>query len=112
MTALHRKFSLQAAAAVLALGGAAAGAQPVPGFDVAYRAWDAVTDIARHNRKPELSGECGKTFRPFVIPGLRGQSKQDQDRAAIACRDAARSICANTALQRTAEMAKKCEEFR
>ena len=91
---------------------AAQPATAVPPFDVAYRAWDAVTDIARHNRAPEISGECGKTFRPFVIPGLKRQSRQEQDVAAQACYDTARAICGNRKLQRTAEMAKKCEEFR
>lgn len=91
---------------------AAQAASPAPAFDVAYRAWDVVTDIARHNRDPQLSGECGRSFRPFVIPTLRAQSRQDQDRAAIACHEAARSVCANARLQRTADMARKCEEFR
>jgi hypothetical protein len=87
-------------------------AQPAPGFDVAYRAWDVVTDIARHNGDPGLSGECGKTFRPFVIPGLKRQAKQDEDRAAAACYAAAHSACANARLRRTATIARKCEEFK
>ncbi|HSV83845.1 MAG TPA: hypothetical protein VLK85_32000 [Ramlibacter sp.] len=87
-------------------------AQPAPDFAVAYRAWDAVTDIARHNRDPNISGECGKTFRPFVIPGLKAQTRQEQDLAAAACLHTARSVCANARLQRTADMARKCEEFR
>jgi hypothetical protein len=99
-------------AAILCHGVHAQPAAPAPAFDVAYRAWDVVTDIARHNRESGLSGECGKTFRPFVIPGLRRQSKEEQDLAAAACYEAARSVCANARLQRTAEMAKKCEEFR
>ncbi|HEY8355890.1 MAG TPA: hypothetical protein VIL30_00405 [Ramlibacter sp.] len=102
----------QVAATVLALLTGVAAAQPAPAFDVAYRAWDAVTDIARHNRSPAISGECGKTFRPFVVPGLRAQPRNEQDRAALACHAAARSVCADGALQRTPEMAKKCEEFR
>jgi hypothetical protein len=100
---------------VAALFGAAAAAQtasPAPPFDVAYRAWDAVTDIARHNHDPRIGGECGKSFRPFVIPGLKRQSVQEQDVAATACFAAARSVCANRGLQRTPDMAKKCEEFR
>jgi hypothetical protein len=99
-------------AAVLCGGAAAQGASPAPAFDVAYRAWDAVTDIARHNRDANLGGECARTFRPFVIPGLRRQTPQEQDVAASACYAAARSVCADARLQRTAEMARKCEEFR
>ena len=99
-------------AAILCQGVAAQPAPAAPAFDVAYRAWDVVTDIARHNRAPEISGECGKTFRPFVIPGLRRQTRQEQDLAAAACHDTARSVCANARLQRTPEMARKCEEFR
>ena len=98
--------------AMVCHGVAAQPASPAPAFDVAYRAWDVVTDIARHNRDPNISGDCGKTFRPFVIPGLRPQTKQEQDVAAAACYAAARSACANGRLQRTNEMARKCEEFR
>jgi hypothetical protein len=47
-----------------------------------------------------------------VIPGLKPQAKQEQDVAATACYAAAKSVCANTRLQRTPDMAKKCEEFR
>lgn len=104
------------AAAVLAtlLYGAAAAqtAAPAPAFDVAYRAWDVLTDIAKHNGDRAASGECGRTFRPFVIPGLRRQSQAEQDVAATACYEAARSACANARLQRTTEMARKCEEFK
>ena len=107
-----RRTAAAILAAVLCHGVAAQPVAPVPEFDVAYRAWDAVTDIARHNRDPGLSGECGRTFRPFVIPGLRRQTRQEQDVAAAACYAAARSACANARLQRTAEMARKCEEFR
>ena len=99
-------------AAGAALAGNCAAAAPAPAFDVAYRAWDVVNEIARHNRDPGISGECGKTFRPFVIPGLKRQTKQDEDTAAEACFAAAKSVCANGRLQRTAEMARKCEEFR
>jgi hypothetical protein len=110
------KSSCRIASAILAAavyhGACAEPAAPAPAFDVAYRAWDAVTDIARHNRDPGLSGECGKTFRPFVIPGLKRQTRQEQDLAAAACHAAARSVCANGRLQRTPEMARKCEEFR
>jgi len=95
-----------------AMAQAAAPAPAVPAFDVAYRAWDAVTDIARHNRDAALSGECGRTFRPFVIPGLKMQDKQGQDAAAVACYAAARAACANSRLLRTADITKKCEEFR
>lgn len=95
------------------LGQAAAhAAAPAPPFDVAYRAWEVVTGMARHNRDPALQGECGRTFRPFVIPGLKRQTKQDEDTAAAACVEAARSLCADRRLQRTADTAKKCEEFR
>ena len=90
----------------------AALAQTAPGFEVGYRAWDVVTELARRNNAPDLGGECGKTFRPFVIPGLKRQTKQEEDIAAAACVQAARSACANGKLQRTAEIARKCEEFR
>lgn len=96
---------------LLCTGAGAQTADAVPPFDVAYRAWDAVTDMARYNRNPGISGECGKTFRPFVSPGLRSQTKPEQDRAAIACHDAARLICKDSALRRTAEMTAKCAEF-
>ena len=99
-------------AAMLCHGAWAQPAAPAPSFEVAYRAWDAVTEIARHNRDPNLSGECGKTFRPFVIPGLKRQTKQEEDLAAAACVAAARAACANGRLQRTADMVRKCEEFR
>jgi hypothetical protein len=99
-------------AAILCHGVAAQPAGPAPAFDVAYRAWDAVTDIARHNRDPGIGGECARTFRPFVIPGLKRQTREEQDLAATACHAAAKSVCANARLQRTAEMARKCEEFR
>ncbi|HEX2544467.1 MAG TPA: hypothetical protein VHL79_06295 [Ramlibacter sp.] len=100
------------AALLASLLGATAAAQPAPAFDVAYRAWDAVTDMARHNRDPRISGECGKTFRPFVSPGLKAQTRQEQDVAAAACYAAARSACSDARLQRTGDMAKKCQEFR
>ncbi|MCG2595438.1 hypothetical protein LZ009_21890 [Ramlibacter sp. XY19] len=83
-----------------------------PSFEVAYRAWDLVTELARTQRNPAISGECGKSFRPFVIPGLKRQSKEDEAVAAKACYDAARAACANPAFQRTPEFARKCEEFR
>ena len=96
-------------AAVLCQG---AWAQTAPSFEVGYRAWDVVTELARRNNTPDLGGECGKTFRPFVIPGLKRQTKQEEDIASAACVQAARSACANGKLQRTAEIARKCEEFR
>ena len=99
-------------AAIICRGAAAQAVAPTPAFDVAYRAWEVVTDISRHNRDQAISGECGKTFRPFVIPGLRRQTKQEEDLAAAACYETARSVCANARLQRTAEMARKCEEFK
>jgi hypothetical protein len=101
-----------AAAAVLMLAPGAQSAEPAPSFEVAYRAWDVVTDLAKHNGDPTISGECGKTFRPFVIPGLRRQTKQEQDVAAVACFQAARSACMNSKLRKSAETTKKCEEFR
>ncbi|MEJ8835337.1 hypothetical protein [Ramlibacter sp. AN1133] len=99
--------------AVLACEAVAAPAPaPAPAFDVAYRAWDIVTELAREHRDANISGECGRTFRPFVIPGLRMQGRQDQDRAATACQEAARAACADARLRRSAEVTKKCEEFR
>lgn len=87
-------------------------AAPAPPFDVAYRAWDVVTELARRNGDPGISGECGRTFRPFVIPGLRRQTRQEEDVAAAACFEAARSACRNAKLLTSAETAKKCGEFR
>ena len=105
----HARLASAVLAAAVCHGVAA---QAAPPFDVAYRAWDAVTDIARHNRAPDIGGECAKTFRPFVTPALRRQSREEQDLAAAACVAAARSACANERLQRTADMARKCEEFK
>ncbi len=85
---------------------------PATSFEVAYRAWDVVTELARDNGDPGISGECGKTFRPFVIPGLRRQTKPEEDVSAAACVKAARAACANTGLRRSVETAKKCGEFR
>ena len=110
--AVPRSRIAAAFAAILVLAPAASSAAPAPPFDVAYRAWDVVTDIARNNSAPTVSGECGKTFRPFVIPGLRRQTRQEQDIAAAACVEAARSACATSKLRRSAEAARKCEEFR
>lgn len=107
-----RRSALAVLAAIVCHGAAAQPASPAPAFDVAYRAWDAVTDIARHNGNPGLGGECARTFRPFVIPGLKRQTREEQDLAATACYTAARSLCADTRLQRTTEMTRKCEEFR
>ena len=101
-----------AIALILVPADGAQSASPAPPFDVAYRAWDVVTELARQYGDASISGECGKTFRPFVIPGLRRQSKQEQDLAATACFEAARSACINTRLVTSAETAKKCEEFR
>lgn len=101
-----------AAAAILALATGARSAPAAPDFDVAYRAWDVVTDVARHHRDPNLGGECGKTFRPFVIPGLKRQTRQEQDLAATACVAAARSVCADGGPQRTPDIIRKCQEFR
>lgn len=107
-----RSRTLAIAVALLALAPAAQSAPSAPPFDVAYRAWDVVTDLAKSNGDPGVSGVCGRTFRPFVIPGLRRQTQQEQDVAADACVQAARSACANAKLRRSAESAKKCEEFR
>ena len=99
-------------AVILAYAPGARSATAPPSFEVAYRAWDVVTELARGNGDPNVSGECGKTFRPFVIPGLRRQTKPEEGVAAAACVEAARAACANTGLRRSAETAKKCEEFR
>lgn len=107
------KVLRSAASAVFAMIVAhAAVAQPAPPFDVAYRAWDVLAEFARANGDAALSGECGKTFRPFVIPGLRRQTRQEEDVAATACVAGARAVCANTHLRRSAETARKCKEFR
>jgi hypothetical protein len=100
------------AAALAVTAAAAQGTASAPPFDVAYRAWEIVTEVSRHNRKPEITGECGRTFRPFVVPALRKQTRQEQDAAATACVLAARQACVDTKLQRTAEVAAKCQEFR
>lgn len=71
-----------------------------------------MTEIARHNGDAQISGECGKTFRPFVIPGLRRQTRQEEDVAAVACVAAARAACMNGKLRTSAGTAKKCVEFR
>ena len=107
------RCGLAAAVALMLLHAPGARSEsPAPPFDVAYRAWDAVTDLARHNGDPGISGECGKTFRPFVIPGLRRQSRDEQDTAAAACVKAARAACLDGKLRKSAETAKKCEDFR
>lgn len=103
-------------ALALAMASLPVAAQPVPSpappFDVAYRSWDVVTEMAKQNRDPAIGGECAKTFRPFVIPGLKPQSRQDQDVSARACVAAATAACANNALKRDAQVAKNCAEFR
>ncbi len=99
-------------AALLCTGAGAQQAPPAPAFDVAYRAWEIVTGTAKQNRDPSIGGECAKTFRPFVIPGLRQQSRQDQDVSASVCVAAAKAACANKALKRDADIAKMCDEFR
>lgn len=100
------------AAAVALLFSCAHASPAAPPFDVAYHAWEIVTEVARRNHQPELTGQCGKTFQPFVVPALRRQTRQEQDAAAIACVDAARQACANPNLQRTPEIDAKCREFR
>jgi hypothetical protein len=89
----------------------AQAAAPAPPFDVAYRGWEIVTELSRHNHKPELAGQCGKTFQPFVVPALRRQTREEQDAAAIACVSAAREACAAANLQRTPEITARCREF-
>ncbi|HET8747159.1 MAG TPA: hypothetical protein VFM98_16290 [Ramlibacter sp.] len=101
-----------AVAMLLAHAPAAHSASPVPPFDVAYRAWEIVTELARQHRDPAISGECARTFRPFVIPALRRQTRQEQDTAAQACVTAARSACASSTLRRSEETGRKCEEFK
>jgi hypothetical protein len=98
--------------AVLLLAPAAGAANDPPPFDVAYRGWDVVTELARRNGDVGISGECGKTFRPFVSPGLRMQTRQEQDIAAAACVQAARSACRNGQLRTTPELVRRCDEFR
>lgn len=107
-----RYMRAAAAAVILVLASGARSAPPAPPFEVAYRAWEVVTELARHNRDPTISGTCGKTFRPFVSPGLRGQTKAEQEVAAVACLEAARSACMNSKLRTSADTAKKCDEFR
>lgn len=101
-----------AVAVLLVLAPQARSESPAPPFEVAYRAWDVVTELARSNGDAGISGECGKTFRPFVIPGLRRQTRQEQDVAAAACFSAARAACMNGKLRISAETGKKCEEFK
>jgi hypothetical protein len=103
-----------AAAAILMALAHTASAQPAPAppFDLAYRAWDVVTEMGRHNGDAAPSGACGKTFRPFVIPGLRMQSRQEQDEAAAACVEAARRACTDSRLRISAPLSRKCAEFR
>jgi hypothetical protein len=102
--------SFLVAAGVLAVSVAQA-ATPAPPFDVAYRAWELVTELSRHNRQPELTGSCGKTFQPYVVPALRRQTREEQDAAATACVSAARESCAAANLQRTPEITARCREF-
>ncbi|HEX7892360.1 MAG TPA: hypothetical protein VF522_23620 [Ramlibacter sp.] len=107
-----RSSASAAIALVLAHAAGAQSAPPAPSFEVAYRAWAIATELARENGDPNIGGQCGKTFRPFVIPGLRMQNRQDQDVAATACVEAARSACANGKLRKSAETMTKCREFR
>ena len=105
----------RAPACLLALASVHASAQAVaaaPPFDAAYRAWDVVSGIARHERDPALRGVCGQTFQVAAVPALRRQTKAQQDAAAAACHQQARALCASRAAARTAAIAGKCEEFR
>ena len=109
---LPRLSGCSAIALLLAHSAGAQMPSSAPPFDVAYRAWDIVTELARMNGDPAISGECGRTFRPFVIPGLRRQTRQEEAVAAAACFQAARSACTRGKLRTSADAAKKCEEFR
>ncbi len=111
MKAVHHT-ALAAAAMLLVLAASAQAESPAPPFEVAYRAWDVVTDLARRNGDPNISGECRKTFQPVVVPALRRQTRQEQDMAAAACFAAAQAACANSKLKTTAETERKCQEFR
>jgi hypothetical protein len=106
-----RSSACAAAAMVLAGAPSAQPAASAPPFEVAYRAWEVVTELARNNGDPTISGECGRTFRPFVIPGLRRQTRQEEDVAAAACVESARIACRSTKLRSSADTARKCEEF-
>lgn len=107
------QFSALAAAAMLILlAPSAQSGSPAPPFDVAYRAWDVVTELARRNGDPAISGTCAKTFQAVAVPALRRQTRQQQDVAAAACVAAARAACLNSNLKTTAETARKCQEFR
>lgn len=107
-----RLVASAALASILLHAPDARSAAPAPPFDVAYRAWEIVTELARHNGDPAIGGECVKTFRPFVIPALRKQTRQEQDVAASACFEAARAACTNARLRRPAAVEGKCGEFR
>ena len=107
---LCKSTTVAAVLAVLAAG--AQSASPVTPFELGYRAWEVVTEVARLNGDPKIGGECSRTFRPFVSPGLRGQTKQEQDVAAAACVEAVRSVCSNSKLRTSAEISGKCKEFR
>lgn len=101
-----------AAAVLLVLAASAQSESSAPPFDVAYRAWDVVTQLARRNDDRNISGICAKTFQSVAVPALRRQTRQEQDGAATACVAAARAACANSNLKTTAETARKCQEFR
>jgi hypothetical protein len=107
-----RHSASAALALVLAQALCARAAPPALPFDVAYRAWHIVTELAREHRDASISGECGKTFRPFVIPGLRRQTAQEEGVAAAACVAAARTACTGGKLRLSAETESKCREFR
>jgi len=67
-------------AVIVVLTWGAQSASPALPFDLAFRAWDVVTELARQNQDARISGDCGKTFPPFVIPGLRRQNRHEEDR--------------------------------
>jgi hypothetical protein len=100
------------AAMMLALAPSAQSGSLAPPFEVAFRAWDVVTQLARRNDDPTLSGDCGKTFQAAAVPGLRRQTQQEQDVAAAACLAAAQSACKNSKLKTTAQTVRACQEFR
>lgn len=92
--------------------GATQAAPPAPPFDVAFRAWEIVTQLARSSGDAAVSGTCGKTFQASAVPALRRQTRQEQDAAAVACVQAARAACTSATLRRPPDIEKQCGEFR
>lgn len=106
------RLGASAAIAIVLAHSPGARSEPAPSFEGGYRAWDVVTDLARINHDPAISGDCGRTFRPYVIPGLRRQTRQEEDAAAATCVAAARSACTNSKLRMSAQTMKNCEQFK